>query len=489
MQNTRSGYKLIARYLGIFIVLIGFIVMLPLLVLPFYPEEAEYAYCFIIPGLASIVAGSLLSIALKDKENERLGHHQDSVLVVIVWVVAILISAMPYLLSGKYSFTQSVFESTSGYSTTGLSVVDVDSCPHIFLLFRSITLFVGGVGLVLILTSAISDRYGLRLYNAEGHSDKLLPNLVKSARLMLAIYGGYIIAGTIAYISFGMDVFDAINHAIASVSTGGFSTRSASIGYYDSIGIEMTTMILMLLGSTNFAIHLFLLRGKIKQVIKHCEIKFIAIALAVAIPIMAIIFQSSTGSDWGYAFRVSAFHFVSSITTTGYQTVATMAVFPDAFFYLMIVAMLVGGGLGSTAGGIKQYRIIASAKGIYHTFDDKLKHSRLISTHYIARYGNIEELTDEEARSNTGFIILYLAIFMIGTLIFCAFGYSIKDSMFEFASSLSTVGLTAGITGPSAHPVVLWTSIVGMFFGRLEILVIFTAFVKVIRDLRHKEIA
>ena len=215
--------------MSVFIVMIGIIQLIPLLVLPFYPEEISYAYCFLVPGLAAIACGALLSHIYRNAEIVKLEKHYDAVLVVMVWLTAILVSTVPWMLKGDYNFTQASFEMTSGFSTTGLSVVDVANTPHVFLMFRSITLFIGGVGLVLILTCAFSDKYGLNLYNTEGHTDRLMPNLARSARLILSIYCGYILLGTLAYIFFGMPVFDAINTSIAALSTGGFSVLNESI--------------------------------------------------------------------------------------------------------------------------------------------------------------------------------------------------------------------------------------------------------------------
>ena len=237
--------------MGIFIMMIGLIQLFPLIVIPFYPDEMSYAYCFLIPGIASLVAGFLLRYFFKNTRILKLEKNYDSFLLVMIWLSAIIISTVPWMLKGDYNFSQACFEMTSGYSTTGLSVVDVDHTPHIFLLFRSITLFIGGVGFVLIITSAFSDKYGLNLYNAEGHNDRLMPNLRSSARLILSIYSAYILFGTIAYIVFGMPVFDAINTSIAAISTGGFSVIGESIYGYHSLPIEIVTIILMILGVFN----------------------------------------------------------------------------------------------------------------------------------------------------------------------------------------------------------------------------------------------
>ena len=139
-------HKLITYYLSIFVIMIGIIQLLPLLVIPFYPEEIGYATCFIIPGVGAIFIGYLVSYFFRGTEILKLEKHYDSVLVVSVWILAIFISTFPWMLKGDYNFTQASFEMTSGFSTTGLSVVDVGNTPHIFLMFRSITLFVGGVG-------------------------------------------------------------------------------------------------------------------------------------------------------------------------------------------------------------------------------------------------------------------------------------------------------------------------------------------------------
>ena len=198
--------------------------------------------------------------------------NQGAVIVVTCWILAIMICALPFLLSGNYTFTQAVFETTSAWSTTGLSVVDVEHTSHLFLMHRSTILFFGGIGLVLVMLSVLSDTYGMRLYAAEGHNDHLLPNLLKSARIILTMYLCYILSGVALYCLFGMPLFDALIHSIGALSTGGFSSHAQSIGYYDNIWIEMITIVLMLLGNINFLAHLFLIRGKLRNFFQYCEI-------------------------------------------------------------------------------------------------------------------------------------------------------------------------------------------------------------------------
>lgn len=481
----KSFYKLILYYLSIFIMMIGLIQLIPLLVLPFYPEEINYAYCFLIPGILSILIGFIGNKLLKDTKIKQLEYNYDSVLLILLWLSAISISTVPWILKGDYNFTQAFFEMTSGYSTTGLSVVDVDNTPHIFLLFRSVTLFVGGVGLVLIITSAFSDRYGLNLYNAEGHNDRLMPNLAKSARTILSFYSAYIFFGTLAYVLFGMPIFDAINTSIAAISTGGFSVIGESIYGYHSFKIELVTIILMMLGQTNFMIHMYLFKRKFKNVFNHCETKFFIIVFIIFTTFMSInLINNNYSNSLLETLRISVFQFVTSITTTGFVSVEDMRLLPAGFSTFMILAMLIGGNQESTGGGIKQYRVIVALKGIYYSIKESIMNSHMVVSHKITRMNEKEELSDEEISSTTTYVFFYLLLFFLGSLIFTLYGYNLQDSMFEFSSAISTVGLSLGITNYNAPNIILWTAIIGMFLGRMEIMVVFKAILRVNKDIK-----
>ncbi|MBR4471600.1 MAG: TrkH family potassium uptake protein [Erysipelotrichaceae bacterium] len=482
------NYRLVIFYLSIFFILTGFIQLLPLAILPFYRDELAYAPCFLIPGCCAMLLGSLVHYLLRKTQIIRLERHYDAVLVVLVWLSAILISTIPWMLKGDYNFSQAAFEMTSGFSTTGLSVVDVENTPHVFLLFRSITLFVGGIGLVLILTCAFSDKYGLNLYNAEGHNDRLMPNLAKSARLILSFYSAYILFGIIAYSLLGMPLFDALNTSIAALSTGGFSVRNESIYAYHSLGIEIVTILLMLLGQTNFLLHLSIVKRKFRNLWHHCETKFFLIVFISVFPLMTLnLLRFHYTDSLPEAIRISLFQFVTSITTTGFISVKDMSLLPSGFVTFMILLMLFGGNLESTGGGIKQYRVIVALKGIFYSLKDTVSNRHMIKTHYIERIGKRQELPDSEISSLTSYILFYLILFFIGSLIFTLYGYSLQDSMFEFASAISTVGLSLGITSYSASPVILWTAIIGMFLGRLEIMVVFESIFRLFKDIKRKE--
>lgn len=483
-SKVSENYKIVIGYVGILTMIIGGITLLPLLVLIGFPDEASHAINFIIPSAMAIVLGFFLSLLLKGEKKHKLSLRQDTVIVVTVWLLAAFFSALPFIMSKQLNFTQAFFEGVSGWTTTGLSVVDVSITPKIYLMHRSIIQFFGGVGLVLVMLSALSGTYGMRLYTAEGHSDKLLPNLAKSARVIMSIYAGYVVAGTILYMFFGMSLFDALNHSICALSTGGFSTQVSSIGAYESFPIELITIILMLLGTTNFAAHLLLIKGKFRSFFKIGEIRFMFILLGFIIPIGAFVSLNDMYGSISKGLRISAFEFVSALSTTGFSTVSYTD-WPPFSIFLMIGLMIIGGGAGSTAGGVKLGRIYLLLKAFLWQLRKKFMPEHMVNEDYVYRPEGKIFIEEKHISEASNYAFIYMVIFFVGVSIMAANGYSLQDSLFEFASSLGTVGLSIGITLPTTPPIVLWTQVVGMLFGRLEIYVIFIAFIKIIKDARR----
>jgi trk system potassium uptake protein TrkH len=537
--RTAGGYKLIFGYLGIFIALIGVITLIPLLMIAFYWDEWRCWADFAIPGLASIVLGLGLFFGFLYKaEKQQLAKHQDSVLLVLIWLFAVAMGAFPFFLMGKvdgaahtYSYSEAFFESTSGYATTGftvfLDVLDAKAaygidafCPHVFLFYRSFTQFIGGVGLVLIVASVISDRYGMKLYYAEGHNDKLLPNLAKSAKFILSIYTAYIVLGTLALWLFGMDWFEALNHSIAALATGGFSTRSTSITYfidsaytgngllpYNQVGMEITMCVLMLLGATSFVLHLSIITFKWKKFFKDCEVRFIAVFLIVVILLMSLGISiqyenmnsageiGSYGTSFWNALHYATFQAISCLTTTGFSNVAAIVHLGSGALFLSVICMIIGGGMGSTAGAIKQYRVIVIAKEIYWDFKYRLTPSRMMYPHLITRAGETKEVDVSEYRDCSLYALFYLSVLAVGSLALSYLpGYNFQEGIYEFASGLSGTGNTIidfiaykASYALYQYDISLWILSFAMFIGRLEIVPVYFAIYRATRDIFHKE--
>lgn len=481
-KRILAGYSLIRSYLGVILILIGCVLLLPLLVLFAYPEEVVFAKYFLVPSLVSIVVGLAMSVLIIGRPKEKLERNHDAIIITTAWIMAILISTVPFVWAKQLNFIHALFECTSGYATVGLTVVDVTNMPHIFLMFRSIMLLFGGVGLVLVVTTVMSRYYGMKLYQAEGHADRIMPNLINSARVIIAIYLCYILIGTIMYIFFGMNGFDAINHAISALSTGGFSTQSNSIAFYSSPQIEYVSIVLMLLGSISFLLHLAVIKGEWRKFIKHCETKLMFWLIVIATPVVAFLLLDNFTGD---IFRTALFHVVSAMTTTGFSTVNIVSL-STPIILILIILMTFGGGVGSTAGGIKQYRIYILLKDFIWNIKGKISSKYVVRPNTIDKFGESVKVEDEEKLLIGNFALLYLMLLVLGTFIITCYGYPLQEALLEFSSALSSAGLSSGIVSATAPVGVLVTCILGMFLGRLEMYIIFIAIAKVCDDVKNK---
>jgi trk system potassium uptake protein TrkH len=344
--------------------------------------------------------------------------------------------------------------------------------------------FIGGAGFTVMMLSAIIGPLGLGLFNAEGRSDKLLPNVAQSAKMIMAILLSYTAAGVTLYMLAGMPWFDALNHAMCALSTGGFSTVYNSIGEYNRFSIELVTIILMILGATSFAAHYLLISGDVKGYLKIGELRLMWILMLFATPILIFLSLNAAYQDSSFVWRTGIFQVVSSLTTTGFSTV-DLRTWNDFSRTILVVLMIFGGMAGSTAGGIKLYRIMILFKSLIWNIRGYFLPHNVIRENVIVRPDGPVFLKKNIIIETTNFVTLYAIFFVAGIAILMMHGHSLSDSMFEIASSLSTVGLSIGITAADAPPAVLWTQSVSMLMGRLEFFVVFFASIKILRDINY----
>lgn len=463
---------------GKLMVMIGLLVIAPVAILPFYPQDIGYAIYFLLTGLLSILAGGLVCAFGKREayfSSDRLtAQRHSNNTVLFTWFWGIAVGAMPFFLSGQLRVVQSLFESVSGWTTTGLSVMDVTQTSRIFLFYRSFMQYCGGLGFVLMMVMLVSGKRSMDLFNAEGHPDKLMPNLKQTAQTIFEMYIIFLILGTAAYVVCGMPLFDSLCHAMCSLSTGGFSTKLNSIGEYHSLSIEIVTIVLMLIGTTNFAVLLLLLRGKWRQAIQVSEVRFLFLLLLIFVPLMALSLSGELGMGLGEGLRHGLFNAASALSTTGYATMSYES-WPSFAIGLMILLMLIGGGIGSTAGGLKLTRVYLILRMIGLNIKRKLLPQRCVDAPtYVKAQGRTK--IDEELCSDTvGFVGCYLLLFVAGVLLLTmTAGCGLEKAMFEFASALGTVGLSIGLTGPMTNNATLIVEMVGMILGRLEIFIVLT---------------
>lgn len=476
--------RIIAGACGPILAIAGTVVLTPMLAFLAYPRELHDAPFFLFSGLSLVTVGLLLWLA-RPRAARGLSINDGAVVVVLSWIVVCLVSAYPVERLAHLHFTQAVFESVSGWTTTGLSVVNVKAAPRVLLLWLSIMQLAGGAGLAIIMLAAFSLPVGAGLYRAEGRSDQLVPNVIRSTKLVVLLYSSYALAGILAYLIAGMSLFAAVNQAFAAVSTGGFSTRQNSIGSWHSPAIQAITIVLMIVGNLNFLTAFVLFRGKLRAFLKNGEIKVLTGMIVIGCVLVVIFVTSKLYTPLSKSVRVALFNTISALTTTGFST-TSFTNWPPVGYLIFILLMLIGGGSCSTAGGIKQFRVYLLFKSLVWETKRLLLPKSAVVENSLWQGEQRVFVTESTIRQAGTFVFLYLMVYSVGVFIMVAYGYSLEASLFEFASALGTVGLSVGVTSMSTPTPVLWAETCGMLLGRLEILVVFLVLAWVGRQVRRR---
>lgn len=479
---VRSGFY--ARLLA----LIGLLVAMPAVTVFFYPNEARYLPSFLLPaGIFWIL--SLIMAVFGRKDTPPVGWQEtlsnSSRIVLFAWCAGLTAGALPFFLSGQLDPIQALFESVSGWTTTGLSVMDVSATPRIFLFHRGFMQFCGGLGFILMMLLFVQGKQAMNLYSAEGHPDKLMPSLAKTAWTIFLMYLFFLLLGTVAYLLCGMPAFDSLLHAMCSLSTGGFSTQANSIASYQSVGVEAVTIALMLIGTSNFAVLLLLIRRRFRRALRVSEVRFLFVLLLLAVPAVTASLYSALSMSVGESVRASVFNVVSALSTTGYSTMSYQD-WPPFSVGMLIVLMLIGGGIGSTAGGLKLTRVYLLFRIMLNNIRQRIYPSRRVFAPSYYRAQGKSPIDAPLIGDTIGFAGCYLFLFLVGSLLLTLTeGCSLMDAMFEFASSLGTVGLSIGLTHPGTGAATLIVEMCGMLLGRLEIFIVFFGICSGISGARH----
>jgi trk system potassium uptake protein TrkH len=393
--------------------------------------------------------------------------------VTVTWVAMAVVGAIPYILTGELTrIDDALFESISGFTTTGATVIpDIEAASKGVLFWRSTTQWMGGMGVIVLVVAVLPTvgAGGMSLLAAEapGPTDeRLTPRVRETARRLWAVYVGFTIVLAGAYAVAGMSIYDAVSHSFTTVSTGGFSPYQGSIGHFDSAAIEWICIVAMLLAGGSFTLYYRALKRDVKPLVRSTEFR-VYMAIVAAIALWAFI---ASGNDGGQAagFRDSLFTTASTVTTTGY-VVTEYGLWSQTVQLVLLLAMPIGAMAGSTAGGVKVIRVIAVAS-FAHREALRHLHPRLVRP---VRIGN-GILPDDVARRVLGFLVLALAIIGGGAFLISATG---PDMITSFSSSATAFGNVGPGLGGLDHandflsiPVAgRWVAMAQMLLGRLEI--------------------
>ncbi|MBJ6367837.1 TrkH family potassium uptake protein [Snuella sedimenti] len=491
----KLNYKIIFHFLGLLLLFNGGFMLLASLV-SLLCEDGVTIQIF-LAGIVTLVVGALVMFFTREHKKE-MNKREGYIVVTFGWIIMALSGALPYVFTESItSFTSAFFETISGYTTTGATILnDIEVVPKGVLFWRSLTHWIGGMGII-VLAIAILPLLGIggmQLFAAEApgpSADKLHPRITDTAKRLWLIYFGYTAAETLLLKLAGMSFFDAINHSMATLSTGGFSTKNASIAHWNGQPIIQYIIILfMFLAGSNFVLSYFAFKGRVQKVIKDEEFKlyFKFILIFTAIAAVIIYFRADVSASsiahpmvWGAgesAFRHALFQVLTVITTTGFIT-ADFTMWTPFLVVFFFGLMFLGGSAGSTSGGVKVVRHLIMIKNGFMEFKRTLHPNAILPVRY-----NTKAISGDIVFNILAFFILYMLSFIVGALVFSMFQIDFKSSIGLAASSLGNVGPALGNFGPvnnyaSLPPLAQWWASFLMLIGRLElftVLILFTPF-------------
>jgi trk system potassium uptake protein TrkH len=484
--------KIVASTLGALIFFLGIALLLPAGVALIYGESAWLS--FLVTAALSLALGAALWRGLRSSDDE-LRVREGFAIVALAWLVLSLLGALPFVFGGVLdTYTDAFFETMSGFTTTGATILGgamtptIEEIPNSFLFWRSFTQWLGGMGII-VLTLAILPILGvggMQLYKAEvpgPSADKLTPRVRETAKRLWYIYVGITMVEIVLLLP-QMSMFDAVNHAFATMATGGFSTENGSVGQYDSAYIDWVITVFMFLAGVNFALHYRMLRGKAITVFKDTELR-VYTAIVVASTLLISVVTWAPAMSWapfqltadaafqGYesfldALRYGAFQATAIITTTGFGT-SDYELWPPLAMSIMFILFFVGGMAGSTGGGIKVIRQILLFKNSFKEV------KQLIHPHAVIPVRLNDKVVSQDVLKNVlSFTVLYFGLIFLGTFVMGALGLDVMSALSASMSCVGNIGPAFGTFGPAenyAHVPMAgkWVLSILMMAGRLEI--------------------
>lgn len=452
-------------FLGQIMWVISAVILAPALVAPFL-NEFWVMPSFILTSLLCFFLGLLIKRRAKPEEELTLG--ETMVLTAVVWIVFSFFASIPFITVLRMSPVDAYFESMSGLTATGLTMIrDVEGIERTLLLWRSLMQWVGGLGvIVLFLTAAVGfGRAHRKMYLAEAHPILIMPNIRETARVLWKIYTILTVVGVILlyFASWpNSSLFEAVNHTMTAIATGGFSVKNSSFVAY-GLSAKLVVLIVMIWGATNFTVHdrVFRKRLDIREFFGNIEVKFMLIIIAFS----TLLLVKAVG------WTDSLFQVTSALTGTGFST-ANIHEWGEGAKILLVILMMIGGSYGSTSSAIKLMRIILLGKTLQWMLKKSFLPDRAVVPVKLAGY----TYTEKEIMEILIYIFIYILVMFIGAGILMYLGYSPLDSIFESASAQGNVGLSVGITSASMPLAGKISLTVQMLVGRLEILPVLALF-------------
>jgi trk system potassium uptake protein TrkH len=464
-------YHILLRYIGI-VLLLNAVFLFVSAAISFFNNDSGF-FPLLYTCLIAALFGTFPFIFIP--QTEEISNKEGFTIVVSSWLLSCLIGMVPYVLwGGEFTATNAWFESVSGFTTSGSSILtNIERVPMGLLFWRSATHWIGGVGIIIFALSVLPSmgKAGMVLYRTEISplaATNFRYRTQKTMRIIMFVYVGLTVAETITLMFCGMNVFDAVTHSFATIATGGFSPKNASIAHYQSIPVEMVIMVFMILSGINFGLLFVTLSGNIRALFKSTVVRFYLGMLTIGVILAATNIHGTVYQAWGDAVRYAAFQIISIGTSTGFATTDSN-LWPPFTQLLILFFTLQCACSGSTSGGIKTDRIVL----FWHAIKKRI--TKVEHPHAVTKVKIDEVIVDDEVlEASLLFITLYVVIVFTSTLIISFMGVDIMTSFSASAATMGNVGPGFGMVGSVSNFSYIpelgkWVLTGDMLLGRLEI--------------------
>ena len=471
-----TNYKTVFFTLGILQIILGIFMLVPIIVQFIYDQKDS---SFFGASIVTIIFGTLFFLSNLDHEK-KLNLQQAFLLTALSWLSIAVFGSLPFVFSDQgFSITNAFFESMSGITTTGSTIIsNLENMPKSILLWRAILQWLGGIGIIVmaITLMPIMNVGGMQLFKISNNdsSEKILPKSKEVALRLIYIYSGLTVICAITYIIFGMNLFDSITHSMTTIATGGFSNYNQSIGFFDSLAIETSAMVFIILGSLPFIVYIKFINGNKSIFTSDIQIKTFLKIIFTSIIILSI-YLAFNGSN-SFNFRSISFNVISILTGTGYVN-AQFDNWGGFSLVLFLALMFIGGCAGSTTCGIKIFRF----QILYSFITIQLKKVIYPKGIFVLKYDK-NPIDNKFIASIISFIFMYLVVFFLLSVLLSLSGLDFITAISGAATSISNVGPGLGsIIGPNGNfsslpDVSKWILTIGMILGRLELFAILVLF-------------
>ncbi len=463
--------KTIGHYTGYVCLLMSVLMIAPVICGIIYHDPERFINSFIISGIITFISGIILLALFKRKQITNLSLKGSLIFVLSIWGIIAIYSGLPYLLSGELGIFDSFFEAMSGITTTGFSLIPEQTHPYSVAMWKALTQWFGGLGIIVLLLVIVPSSVSLkRLFFAEGRTEQMTPNVRHTTMIFLKLYLLITAFGICLYLVLGLNLYESICFTFTAFATGGYSIYAADAHIFDSLPIQIVTMFLMILGSTNFVIHYRILKGNTKNLLKDIELRamFIIVVLATALLMLSLYTNGFYDYNVMEIFRHSLFQVISVMSSTGFVS-QDIAAWPQFSFLLLILLTFVGGSICSTSGGIKLYNLVILFKSIWWEVEEMMLPKNAIKPKRINHDKKSREISSKAIKTILIFILSYILIFLIGTMVILFYCNDCMLAITVSALSIGNTGISVPYISASMPFLVKLVIIIEVWVGRISV--------------------